>query len=94
MTLKDGVLSGTMKVTLNPDPWVPADHKARYQDHTIEAKIADGKVDGWYRFTGEGGPDKDRLIGTVEPVQSTIAVDGPTGSRGSAGRPRRTPGSR
>ncbi len=39
LQLKDGKLTGELKVTLVPDPWVPKDQKARTATVTIDASV-------------------------------------------------------
>ncbi len=72
-------IRGTLKITLNPDQWIPADHLPRFTSLDIEARIADGKISGTYVVTGELGPDKDAITGVVSPVMGQIAIAGPTG---------------
>lgn len=73
-------LHGTLLVTLNPDPWVPADHQPRTTELTVDARIDGSTISGIYRATGELGPEKDRLVGSIAPCSLPIAVAGPSGA--------------
>ncbi len=81
LSYRDGRLSGTMRVTLNPDQWVPSDHRPRHQVHRIAATVTDDTVHGTYRYTGALGPDKDALVGTVTPVQDGVEIAAPSGDQ-------------
>ena len=49
----DGVVKGTLKVTINADAWVPADKKPVAGEYVIEATAKDAVVTG--TFTGKYG---------------------------------------
>jgi len=46
LTLKKGHLQGGIKVTINPDPWVPRGGKTMAREYSIDAVAKDGAITG------------------------------------------------
>jgi hypothetical protein len=44
LKLDGNALSGELKVTMNPDPYMPPDHKPVPASYTIMAKVTDGRI--------------------------------------------------
>jgi hypothetical protein len=68
LTLVGNRLSGVVNVTMNPDPYMPADRKPVPASYTIDATVADGFVTGTYQGDFKGEPIKGKLIGELAPV--------------------------
>jgi hypothetical protein len=55
LNLGDGKLTGDIGVTIQPDPWIPRDHKPIPCRFSLEAAIANGEITG--QFKGTAGPN-------------------------------------
>lgn len=82
--LVDGnVLKGSLNVTMNPDPYVPADHKPVPASYTIEGVITDGRImTGKYTGTFKDADVSGSWIGEIlgvrtipEPVGVHVKLD-------------------
>lgn len=62
LTLDGPKLTGSMPVTINPDPWIPADHKPVACRYDIEARVSDGELVG--KFGGAYGTES--VVGEIE----------------------------
>jgi hypothetical protein len=58
LRVRDGMLTGAVKVTINPDPWVPPDHEGVSCTYAIRAAVEEAAVTG--TFEGAFGDDKVR----------------------------------
>ena len=76
LAAEGGRLTGRLKVTLNPDPWVPPDHRPKAVWFEIAATISDGKIAGTFRGDGDYGPAEGQVSGRAIAV--TEEVKAPT----------------
>ncbi len=53
LKVTDGIVTGTLKITINPDAWVPSDKKSVAGEYVITATAKDDVVTG--TFTGKYG---------------------------------------
>ena len=82
LSLKGNTLAGNIKVTLNPDPYVPPDKKPVPCAYTVKATIKDGYVTGSHAGTYKGEEvagivtGELRIKATVpEPVRISVKLD-------------------
>ena len=82
LALAGGALSGELKVTMNPDPYVPPDRKPVPAAYTIDARVRDGCVigsfKGRFKDAGVSGAVVGRLAAlppVPEPVRYYIKLD-------------------
>jgi hypothetical protein len=80
LVFKDGRLTGEALVTLVPDPWVPADQKARSATVTIEADVKTtgnpdpiASVTGTWKSSVAGNPDELQAAGLGASGSGTAA---------------------
>jgi len=82
LRLQGGALSGELKVTMNPDPYVPPDHKPIPAAYALDARVHDGCITG--TFAGTFGQEKvsgavvgrpAALPAVPEPVRYAIKLD-------------------
>jgi len=66
LRLANGRLRGELAVTIHADAWVPSDGKARAVTYAIDARLADGKLEGSFAAEGDFGTYEGPLTGTVE----------------------------
>lgn len=79
LTVKGTSVTGVMKVTLVPDPWIPKDQKARLATVEVQAVIDPtpdanslGKVTGTYKMTTPGKADELAAADLQPSAQSTL----------------------
>lgn len=78
LPLAGNALGGGLKVTVNPDPWIPKDHKPVLCSLAIEARAGNGVVSGTYKGTaGETGVE-GVLDGVIDPIPVAGAIEGGT----------------
>ena len=59
-------MAGTVKLTVQPDPWVPKDGKAFGAEFAIQAKLTAAELVGEYSGTFNGQPRKGAVHGQIE----------------------------
>jgi len=74
LTVASGRLAGKLAITLNPDPWVPPDHKPKHIRCEIDATVADGNIAGTFRVEGDYAPGEGRVTGQVVGVAEQVQV--------------------
>ncbi len=72
LKVTDGGLSGKVHITINPDPWVPADGKKRDIDVTLEAKFAQQEDSSGRAITGTYTAAIRHPDGGVKTVEGEI----------------------
>jgi outer membrane protein assembly factor BamB len=72
LALAGNRLTGTLKATLNPDPWVPPDHKPKQVWFEVAATILDGTIAGTHRGGGDYGPTEGKVSGHVADVADEV----------------------
>jgi hypothetical protein len=83
LTLDGATLAGTLKVTMNPDPYVPPDKKPIPADYAIAAKVIDGRIvrgtfTGTFKDRSVSGPVYGELAAkppVPEPVSVHLKLD-------------------
>lgn len=74
LSISGGKIAGKIKVTVNPDLWVPRDGKPVTCAYTIDAETAKGKVTGAYEGTYSMAKAKGAISGTVLDVRKAGPV--------------------
>jgi hypothetical protein len=59
-------ITGSVKLTINPDEWVPPDHKAVECEFELELAAQNGKVTGGYKGRFGPVPTRGEVSGTVQ----------------------------
>ena len=67
-------LSGTLKATLNPDPWVPPDHRPKHIRYEIQATVSGGEIAGTFTADGDYGPAQGAVAGRAAAVREEIVL--------------------
>lgn len=98
LKLKDGKLTGEMKVKLLPDPWVPSGGARRQREIVcqIEARISEGYIEGKYQAKGDQGTYQSQLKGKIwQAVEGSYVAKGIDGEMKGLvwGKSRELPGS-
>jgi hypothetical protein len=79
---RDDALAGGLKVTINPDPYVPPDHRPVACAYSLKATVRDGCVTGTFTGTFGGKEVAGAVLGRVrarppvpEPVRINVKLD-------------------
>ena len=67
-------MTGRLRVTLNPDPWVPLDHKPKRVWYEIDAALSDGSIAGTFRGDGDYGPAEGQVSGRAAAVPTDVRI--------------------
>ncbi len=67
-------LTGVLRITLQPDPWVPPDHKPKDLRITLDAKIKGDTVEGSYEVEGDYDAGKGKVTGNATQAPQTITL--------------------
>jgi len=82
LEVKDGVLSGPLMVSLNPDAWFPK--KPHYMVYNLEAKISGRLCEGTFEGQGDFGECSGKLQGEAgEFITGTYEASGDMGDYGA-----------
>jgi hypothetical protein len=68
LKLAGNAIKGQMKVTMNPDPYVPPDRKPVPCSYAVDAKLEDGCVSGTFSGTFGGEQVSGHIVGRLEAV--------------------------